>query len=573
MHFRSIKVWSAVVVGIGVLTLALILSLTVGSPMETKLIAPAKFDGIAPLEKRTTSLVIIHGIGHHCIGYADELITNLFKDLTERNPESIRQSYGRYLQQTVADSGVTHSADGAYWVETINMLRDGSCQVIEDFDYGVDREKLNRDEDMESVVLAQDDLCRSIHTNESSNEVDVSCHKLYVNREHTVYKDENPEYVTGFIRRFSTDLTAERRLRIYEVTWSPATRWIKQSLMNVDQFNSRESDHRLNRMVKKEIVNGGIADAVAYMADSGILVNYDVMQAFCLTFANAKSLHKDYAFACDRSHLIQPAGDFSKENDVYVVSHSLGTRVLFDSIGMLAQGTVGSIRPDESVPTLVSTIAEKFQRIGAAVPEEYLSVSDPEPTFISALNRQIPEFAKALQSIYVFTNQVPLLAANLTSPFQGSNDVGTGFQQFLELRDPKGSRLQVVSFHDPDDVLSYNLRCWYYQTVLKKLDDTKKVLENEAMARAVKKGTDIGDEQRKLRNTLFADNCSEKNLGIEDRSLFSQIWDVQKNRIKLVNAAIRLKGFRLKWIAADPMDVHSNYFVDKTVHGWLANGN
>ena len=568
MHISSHALRVIVVTLGGLLTIALVLWIIFGhSLIRTSFISPEKFKGIGPdFEKRTTSVIIIHGIGHHCVGYADNLVSNLFEQLTERKTESIIESYHRYVEQIDAS------------LYGISPLRDGSCQVIDDIEYDIDSDRLNQGDDLESVVLAQDDLCRSINDNRGSSSVAVSCHKLFVKRKQTVEQvknRENPEYVTGFIRRFSTDLTAERRLRIYEVTWSPATRWIKQSLLDLERFNDPDSEHPLNRRVKSDVINAGIADAVAYLSDSGILVNFDILQAFCLTLANANSLYEEYPFACDRSNLSGQTEAFSKENDVYLISHSLGTRVLFDSIGMLALG-VGPNQAQENGPTLVSSIATKFERIGAVVPEEYTNTSGSEPTFASALNEGIPEFAKAIRSIYVFTNQVPLLAANLTSPFQSSNDMGMGFQRFLELRNPGNSanaRLQIVSFHDPDDVLSYNLGCWYYQTILKHFKETKDVINREAEARAKKNGTDVGVERANLRNILFTNNCSGVELDIENRQLFSQVWAVGENQIKLVNAVIRLKGFRLAWIVADPMAIHSNYFVDKTVHKWLAKGN
>ncbi len=661
------------------------------SQYKTQLIAPQDFDGIM-LKKENTSVIIVHGIGPHCIGYADELISNLFKQLTERPSESIIESYRRYAKQIVADlSGrepQTRSSDGALTVTWLHPLRNGSCQVVEDIQYDIDPGRVNRDDDLETVTLSQDYLCRSINEDakargdtSNSNKVAVTCHKLYVKRDMTRYKNrykkqykkENPEYVTGFIRRFSTDLIAGSSLRIYEVTWSPATRWIKRSLIDLERFNDPHSVHELNSIMKSEVINAGIADAVAYLADSGVLVNYDILQAFCLTLANADSLHEKYDFACDRSHLLSPAGDFSKDNDVYLISHSLGTRVLFDSIGMLSLG-VDSPKPGEdtalkdqaggpSEPTLLTAIADKFGRIGAIVPEEYTSTSGAGPSFSSALNERIPQFAKSIRSIYVFTNQVPLLAANLTTPFQGTSDVGVGFQRFLELRNPDNlaeARLPIVSFHDPDDVLSYNLGCWYYQTVLKESDGTKRLIEMEAEREAKRKlgnrdcslhteqasfdkfrervgaekelcalliaRTDhdpkkwriarldygeelldtvikdisdelvrelekqpldeekvvelvhpavlksaIGHENRTLRETLFRNNCSEVKLNtVEHRQLFSKIWG--GGQIKLVDAAVRLKGKRVYKFAADPVSVHSNYFSDETVHGWLAKG-
>ena len=570
----SLKTFSRIVLAMGGLLAIVVLLWTIfgRSFIETNLILPEEnFRGIDQFVKgseNTTSVIIVHGIGHHCLGYADNLITNLFEGLTrgKRKTESIKKSYQRYVEN-ISDE-----------VTYVSPLRDGSCEIIHDVDYEIgSKQLLNLDEDLESMVISQDELCESINGNSSGSDVEVSCHKLYVNRKHAESEGEIPEYVTGFIRRFSTDLTRSRRIRIYEVTWSPATRWIKQSLMDIERFNDLESKYPLNRRVKSDIINAGIADAVVYLSDSGILVNFDILQAFCLTLANTNSLHEEYPFACDKKHLAEAMEGFSKKNNIYLITHSLGTRVLFDSLGMLALGTVSPSKEGESEQTLVSSIATKFERIGALVPEEYTETSGSELTFTSALNQAIPEFARAVRSIYVFTNQVPLLAANLTSPFKRYDAVGKGFRRFLELQNPNNSldaRLQLVSFHDPDDVLSYNLGCWYYQTVLKQLDETKDMIDREAEDLANENGTKVGDERRKLRDTLFANNCSDGKFDdIGHRTLFRQIWAAGENRIELVNAPVRLKGLRFAWLAADPMGVHSNYFIDETVHEWLAKGN
>jgi hypothetical protein len=679
-----------IVVGGGLLASFVVVSLITAASLvkslyETRLISPQEFKGIGPsFQKRNTHVIIVHGIGHHCIGYADHLISNLFQELTARTPDLIKESYDKYADQIVFElrgrKRQTQFKDGAFTVSLVNPFRDGSCRVVDDIQYDVDPQLLNPDDDLESVTDAQDDLCwainkvgKSLNQNLDPNRVAFSCHKLYVNREDILNDKENKEYVTGFIRRFSTNLTAANTLHIYEVTWSPATRWIKQPLIDLERFNTPNSEHWLNGRLKSDVINDGIADAVAYLSDSGVLVNFDILQAFCLTLANANSLYEEYRFACNQSHLLEQTGDFSEDNDVYLISHSLGTRVLFDSIGMLSLGSDGPSQAQETYPTLVATIIDKFHRIGAEVPEEYTSTSESEPTFVSALNTRIPEFAKAVRSIYVFTNQVPLLAANLSSPFQDTFDVGFGFQRFLNLRNPgnsKNARLQVVSFHDPDDVLSYNLGCWYYETVLKNFDETKELIYEEAKKRAMdelwnkdctfklrtgfgsnteqemidnfraefkgeKKACGVlivraandsenltmarineagelltakiddpshelsqelnkqdlneakiikltvpdllcearGLENYKLRDTLFNKNCSDVKLNTkEDRQLYSDIWGVGENHLKLINAAVRLKGLRVFGFAAEPMEVHSNYFIDETVHGWIANG-
>ena len=173
---------------------------------------------------------------------------------------------------------------------------------------------------------------------------------------------------------------------------------------------------------------------------------------------------------------------------------------------------------------------------------------------------------------------MPLLAANLSSPFQEGYGIGNGFKAFLELHaahsgNATPNRLQVVAFHDPDDFLSYNLSCWYYETILKKLPETRDRLQKEAEFRAIQEKSKVGDERRKLGDTMFGKNCSKRKLANPaDISLFDDIWGHESNLLALKDATVRLRGRRVEWIAADPLAVHSNYFSDESIHKWIVNG-
>ena len=567
-----------------VVAIALVAALALWRPWaETALIGNPEFDGIK-LNERNTSVIIIHGIGDHCIGYADTLVSSLFMQEMGKKTESItlfhkrEQKRKQELDRTQKIAESSEPAPAMYKVGFIGPLRDGSCRVVPGSD------NHSGGDDLASITLAQEALCRSIHEDKTpggEGDVDIDCHKLYVKKDPRLIKPEkraiiNREYITGFIRRFSANLTAGTRLNVYEVTWSPATRWIKQSLNDLEKFNNAESQHGLNRLLKSTIVNAGMADAVAYLSDSGILVNFDILQAFCMTFANNGAPFEGFAFACDQEQLGKGTDTFSKDNDVFLISHSLGTRVLFDSLGMLALGAPGRDSPAENRPSLMEAFQSKFANIGAEIPPSYT------PDFARDLGERIPEFAKSVRSIYTFTNQVPLLAANLSSPFRRTSEAGMGFQDFLSLRrdGSRDSRLQVVAFHDPDDVLSYDLGCWYYQKVLRRM--ARDVIEAQAEHLANEAGHTkddddwrqiLGAERRALHESLFRDNCTNRKLSRVDRKLLEQIWAVDENPLKLVEASIRLKGFRVAGLFASPLDVHSNYFVDENVHRLLVEGN
>jgi hypothetical protein len=554
--------------------------------LSTKFLDSEGFSGIAPLKKTTTSVIIVHGIGTHCIGYADPLISNLMKGLTDPpHPKPIAEHYKSYyksyeesiVRANLGKYGVSMK-DGAYRGDYIDIPRDGHCNKIEL--EGLAKlakeasKKVDTGDDLETLTSAQDKLCEFVNDKgkhgTSNGDVKVSCHKLSVDRAGPVVSGENREYITGFVRVFERKVSGVRRVRVYEVTWSPATRWIKQSLSGAERFNSEMSQHLVNDFLKTKIMNASIADAIAYLSESGVLVNFNILQAFCLALANAgeESSISGYAFTCDTELLKKTPTEFSKDNDVILISHSLGTRVVLDSIGLLSRGANAGA---PSGPDLMGLMSAKFQQIGALVPEQYADMS--ESGFAGLLKTRIPEFARAIRSVYIFTNQVPLLAATVSSPFRQTHDVGHGFQDFLKLRmnGTGGPPLQIVSFHDPDDLLSYNLNCWYHVAVLKNAERIRTILDAEAKYRAESGRTSVGEEHRKLRDDMFANNCSARKFTSKgDIDLFRKI---QENELlELRTATVRLKGFRIGMLAADPLDVHSNYFLDPLVHRWIVNG-
>lgn len=543
---------------------------------STGMLEENKFDGIHPLKDGTTNIIIVHGIGHHCLGYADEMVLNLVDELTAGNIDY--KTMKAVFEQREADVlKVSDSSSGA-------MRFNGECETIVDGAF----EPMNNKVDLEALVSAQAEWCEEINEYaKSSEDASASCHQLYVRRNkepgtetETAEDIKDREYVTGFIRRFQIDVTPDRDIQIYEVTWSPATRWIKSSLFGIEQYNVPHSEAKLNRDLKFSVVNSNIADAVAYLGDSGILVNYDVLQAFCLAMANYQSIQTDSAFACGPEHLQGNFSQFSEDNRTFLVTHSLGTRVVFDSLGLLARGVPSSeVSENQSDRIdLLTEIVMKFNRINAEVPDSYLVAEAGKLNFQSLMAGLIPELIDSIESIYVFTNQVPLLAANITSPLKPfESDAGRGFEEFLKLRrgdTKKDDPLQVVAFHDPDDLLSYNLSCWYLHNVLKYKEDTKfkinKMAEELLQSYPESVNNDLNTARFKVRRKLFSSCSGPDASDWRYRQLFESV--LETGDVKIVDAEVRLQGKRLSWLAADPSGVHSNYFKDATVHSWMAKG-
>ena len=132
--------------------------------------------------------------------------------------------------------------------------------------------------------------------------------------------------------------------------------------------------------------------------------------------------------------------------------------------------------------------------------------------------------------------------------------------------------LEIVSFNDPDDVLSYNLDCWYRQSVVSNLHSARDVIERkiDRDLRATGHQSKADEERRRLRDVLFA-KCGSEGLSSPDSVVLKDIEEKRKEigDVKVVNASLRIEGFRIRGLFADPVAVHSKYLTDPTFHRWL----
>ena len=550
-------------------------------------------------DKSVTNIVLVHGIGHHCIGYGDVFIRNLLKLLAnQEQPVSLDE-----LSATVKWDElyrVNDSSTSRPGPIVPGPMLDGGCvpglgqngdtsKTIWDF-FGRD---VDQRIDYDFLTTAQDLLCEAIHDHSHQ---DVDCYQLYVEVPTPSAVSPLDKYITGFVRRvqINTNLSPSHTIHVYELTWSPATRWIKKLLGPLESANERDSDHMINRAAKARITNAAFPDALAYLSDNGVLINYSVLQTVCMA-ALSDSHRKDfpYEFTCLPEHL-ELAANYSNQNSVFLLSHSLGTQVLLDSLGMMAHGIReqrnGGVS-DEAChrPGYLQLIRKRLKRIGAQMPEwrQYMCVSD---RLLSA----VEQFINSVKSIYAFTNQLPLFAVN-TSPFHFPDyddiapdyDIAPGFQEFLNLRENSGTSsapLEIVSFHDPDDVLSYNLYCWYRQSVARHFPAVVRnaingeiMPDTRAAALVIKADLVIKRESRKLRDRLFTEcRRPEDRLVRTDPAVLAvlaQINDTLEKMgdVRIIDASLRVESFRFRGLLADPVTVHSNYFTNPTLPTLLVN--
>jgi len=244
----------------------------------------------------------------------------------------------------------------------------------------------------------------------SSNFVDTIGRKLKLGTPvRQIQTFTNSEGATnGFLTRI--DFTNQNRnLRAYELTWSPVTQSEKS---NRFEFDSRLDKRRasLNRRMKSELLNDGFGDAVLYL-------NENFKPKIQAPVTNA---------------IFSILGDgFAPADQLIIITHSLGSKVTFDSLNVLAERLRREDRQQAAAMTNL-----------------------------------------ALHTTYLvmLANQVPLLRLGDTNVVADMQRKPSAVQQFLQMRQQgveqhgperppaRSPLLQVIAVTDANDLLSYPLR-------------------------------------------------------------------------------------------------------------------
>jgi hypothetical protein len=212
----------------------------------------------------------------------------------------------------------------------------------------------------------------------------------------------------GRVRIKSYHQNGKLKLRVYEVTWSPSVDGIKANRFSYDETFSK---YRLfvNRYAKSELMNARLADPVLYTGTYKEHMQYPVMRGIATVLDD----------------------QFDQQQDEFaIVAYSLGSRMAFDTLVKMGNG-------------------EK--------------ILNEAPYQMENANRLLDRTGY----IFMLANQLPLLGlGNIESP-EGKLPM-TGLRGLVDQRSNRTNRpekpvsgndplLHVVSFSDPNDLLSYPL--------------------------------------------------------------------------------------------------------------------
>lgn len=208
-----------------------------------------------------------------------------------------------------------------------------------------------------------------------------------------------------------------QEMLFYELTWSEITDPDKAKLAFDDSGEYSFKRANANR-VMKIFFNDTIPDMMAYRGNSRDAINHSVSQASCWAFSGGwQDLPSDGAHFCDMTK-----NDFSKtilEDDYFFVTHSLGSRIVIDTLSLPAIWSKQMEGSDENIQHFLEVLKQK-------------------------------EF-----TVYMLANQLPLLQLGTNEP----SVIGKS-KKYCSITAPEHdkrifTKLNMIAFSDPNDILSY----------------------------------------------------------------------------------------------------------------------
>lgn len=240
------------------------------------------------------------------------------------------------------------------------------------------------------------------------------------------YKDDKGEpEVLGTLRiTRHTDENKVKELLFYELTWSGITDSDKESLIYDTSGEYSFKRAEINQQLKT-FFNATVPDLLAYRGKDQDKINQSVAQATCWLFnGDWQSLPDDGVQSC--SILKNDFSQQIKDDDFFFITHSLGSRVMIDTLSMFAK------IPDDPV----------FNDSTAA-----------QSTFNTLKNKDF--------TVFMMSNQLPLLDLGLEKPAVLNQEKAYCKPEGAHYNDRLFKSLDLIAFSDPNDILSYPLPTHY----------------------------------------------------------------------------------------------------------------
>ncbi|HVE51427.1 MAG TPA: hypothetical protein VNG69_17635 [Casimicrobiaceae bacterium] len=305
---------------------------------------------------------------------------------------------------------------------------------------------------------------------------------------------DDRSYVEYAIREFALRLdNDEVPVQAIEVTWSHITQWIKSNYLgydspsvtpapgdktvgcieapdkNVKRIKSPPERLFLDRVIKEAVFDRRLSDAIIYAGSYGAVIERAVAEALCRAISarpNAKE--------CIWPTQAEVASD---RNAYLFVTHSLGSRIVFDTI--LHLGDYESARSNPFSEQEIKSAVPFIRHMLANTTAVYMMANQLSLIGLAhlPLNARSTEILKPLVvDPMAFGSQKDVVAGRrVKAPNEdGCDSVLTQFgharmaaRRALRLHSTKGDALQLIAFNDTNDLLTWHVPSWYAKRELK----------------------------------------------------------------------------------------------------------
>ncbi len=222
-----------------------------------------------------------------------------------------------------------------------------------------------------------------------------------------------------------------RKMRVYEVTWSPITYRVKLAQFALDQSLTPKRQW-LNGMLKSGLMDTALSDAVLYTG------SYRKNMQFPIQFGIKRLLDDGVA----------------PRDQVCFITYSLGSYMTFDTLRSLRRASEAGGRFGISRQQ-VDRLARQTTRIYMLANQlPLLELTELSQPVAAAAPHEAPPTRARLRALLYPAGQPPKLGSPLRD-FIGMREPPAGKAPGAKLPLPK--RLQIVAFSDPNDLLSFPL--------------------------------------------------------------------------------------------------------------------
>ncbi len=242
---------------------------------------------------------------------------------------------------------------------------------------------------------------------------------------HPVLKDQQMGYMT-VSRYFNKNKT--REMIFYELVWSKIIEKEKSLLKYDDSGTYTHKRADINKMMKS-FANAVGPDPFIYRGNKKEAVLKTIGQALCWVFSSDWEDLADHQHTmCDAAHISLSEG--VQKDDYAIVTHSLGSRIVIDSLQALALLSQGGFYGSEK-----EDIRKKYPKV---------------PQLLASLQKEELH-------VFMFANQLPFLQLGRDDP-----EVTGQIEEYCTEGGPNYHKrlfkeLKIMAFSDPNDILSWEV--------------------------------------------------------------------------------------------------------------------